>query len=121
MGHYARVTDGVVTNIIVAKVEFFDTYVDDTVGDWIKTSYNTVGGVHYGQDGNPDGGVALRYNFAKIGGSYDAEADAFYEEQPYPSWVLNTDTYLWEAPVAKPSGVASIWIEETRSWDIFES
>ncbi len=120
MGHYARVTDGIVTNVIVAKAEFFDTFVDDTAGDWIKTSYNTVGGVHYGQDGNPDGGVALRYNFAQVGGGYKTEADAFYGISPYPSWVLNTDTYLWEAPVAKPSGVVSIWIEETRNWEVIE-
>ena len=70
MSHFAKVTDGKVTQVIVAEKEFFDTYVDSTPGEWIQTSYNTRGGKHYGQDGKEDGGVALRGNYAGIGYTY---------------------------------------------------
>lgn len=98
MSHFAKVTDGKVTQVIVAEKEFFDTYVDSTPGEWIQTSYNTRGGVHYGQDGNPDGGVALRGNYAGIGYIYDRENDVFYAPQPGADWVLNKTTWTWENP-----------------------
>ena len=98
MPYFAKVTDGKVTQVIVAEKEFFDTYVDSTPGEWIQTSYNTRGGVHYGQDGQPDGGVALRGNYAGIGYTYDRENDVFYAPQPGPEWVLNKTTWTWENP-----------------------
>jgi hypothetical protein len=98
MSHFAKVTDGKVTQVIVAEKEFFDTYVDSTPGEWIQTSYNTRGGVHYGQDGQPDGGVALRGNYAGIGYTYDRENDVFYAPKPGDDWVLNTTTWTWENP-----------------------
>ena len=55
------------------------------------------------ETGKPDGGEALRGNFAKIGHIYDAKNDVFYDNQPYPSWVLNQETWTWEAPVALPT------------------
>ena len=67
MSHYAKVVDGKVTQVIVAEADFFETFVDSSPGEWIQTSYNTRGGVHYGPDGTPDGGVALRANYAGIG------------------------------------------------------
>ena len=73
--------------------------MDSSPGQWVQTSYNTRGGVHYGPDGEPDGGVALRGNYAGIGFIYDAERDVFYPPQPGPEWTLNTTTWLWEAPV----------------------
>jgi len=117
MSHFAKVTDGKVTQVIVAEKEFFDTYVDSTPGEWIQTSYNTRGGVHYGQDGKPDGGVALRGNYAGIGYHYDKEHDVFYAPQPFPSWILNNSTWLWEAPTPMPTdGKMYTWHEETTSW-----
>ena len=59
MGHFAKVVDGKVTQVIVAEPEFFDTFTDTSPGTWLQTSYNTRGNVHYGPDGEPDGGVAL--------------------------------------------------------------
>ena len=103
MAHYAKVKDGVVTQVIVAEADFFDTFVDSSPGQWIQTSYNTRGGVHYGQDSEPDDGEALRKNYAGVGFNYDATADAFYAPQQFASWELNTETYLWEAPVAYPT------------------
>jgi hypothetical protein len=122
MAHYAKVIDGVVTQVIVAEPEFFDTFVDTEAGRWIQTSYNTFGGVHHGEDGQPDGGVALRKNYACIGFTYDDDLDAFVPPQPYPSWTLNEDTCLWEAPVAYPEGSDKYyWDEEQQSWIAYPS
>ncbi len=117
MGHFAKVADGKVTQVIVAEPEFFQTFVDSSPGEWLQTSYNTRGGVHYGQDGQPDGGVALRKNYAGVGYSYDAQLDAFIPPQPFPSWVLDDATCLWNPPVAMPTdGKPYAWDEATQSW-----
>lgn len=117
MGHYARVTNGIVTTVIVAEEEFFQNFVDGTPGQWIKTSYNTRGGVHYGEDGQPDGGIALRKNHAGIGYSYDALLDAFIPPKPYQSWILNEQTCLWESPIPYPNdGNAYVWDEINQQW-----
>lgn len=118
MAHFAKVLSGVVTQVIVAEPEFFDSFVDNSPGEWIQTSYNSKGGVHYGQDGKPDGGEALRMNFASVGYTYDKIKDAFIPQQPFPSWTLNEDTCLWECPVEYPNdGNFYDWNEETQSWD----
>ena len=98
MSHFAKVLDSKVIQVIVAEPEFFDTFVDSSPGQWIQTSYNTRGGVHYGPDGQPDGGVALRGNYAGVGYTYDHQHDVFYPPQPDASWTLNEQTWLWEAP-----------------------
>ena len=122
MAHFAKVLDGKVLNVIVAEPEFFDEFIDDSPGEYIQTSYNTAGGIHYDPEtGDPsaDQTKSLRKNFAVPGGSYDAENDAFYDIQPYPSWTLNTTSYLWEAPVALPEageGEEYDWDEETETW-----
>jgi len=121
MAHYAKVVDGIVTKVIVAEADFFNSFVDDSAGQWIQTSYNTRGGVHYGQDGNPDDGTALRKNYAGIGFSYDADKDAFIPPKPYESWALNESTCLWEAPVELPDdGQQYIWNEGTTNWTLVE-
>lgn len=117
MSHFAKVFDGKVIQVIVAEPEFFTTFADPYPGEWIRTSYNTRGGVHYGQDGQPDGGVALRMNYAGIGYSYDAARDAFIPPQPFPSWVLNDATCLWDAPVPYPTDDKNyVWDEASTSW-----
>jgi len=123
MAHFAKVVDGTVSQVIVAEPEFFDTFVDSSPGTWIQTSYNTRGGVHYSPEtGEPDGGVALRKNYAGIGFTYDATRDAFYAPQPYPSWTLNETSCIWEPPVAYPTdGERYNWNEETQSWDAVET
>ena len=83
MAHYAKVNNGIVEQVIVAEVEFFDTFVDSSPGEWIQTSYNTRGGKYYDQDFNEDIGTPLRKNYAGIGYIYDSVRDAFYEPQPY--------------------------------------
>jgi hypothetical protein len=111
MAHYAKVTNGIVKQVIVAEAEFFDTFVDDSAGKWIQTSYNTQGGVHQ------LGGTPLRKNFAGVGSTYDSEKDAFYAPQPFPSWILNESTCIWEAPISRPDdGKFYDWDEETTNW-----
>ena len=97
MAHYAKVLDGKVVEVIVADAEFFTTFRDTSPGTWIQTSYNTRGNVHYGQNGQPDGGVALRGNYAGIGYTYDAEHDVFYPPKPEGDWVLDEATWTWVA------------------------
>jgi hypothetical protein len=122
MAHYAKVNNGIVEQVIVAEADFFDTFVDSSPGQWIQTSYNTRGGVHYGQDGQPDDGTPLRKNYAGVGFTYDSAKDAFIPPQPYASWTLNDDTCLWEAPVAYPDdGERYTWDEETTSWVLVEA
>jgi len=116
MTHFAKIENGFVTNVIVAEQDFIDTLE----GVWIQTSYNTKGGIHYGQDGNPDNGIALRGNYAGIGYIYDQINDVFYSVQPYASWVLNNSTWTWEPPVSAPTDGMYKWNEETISWDKIE-
>ena len=111
MAHYAKVVDSIVTKVIVAEAEFFDTFVDDSAGQWIQTSYNTHGGEH------TLGGTPLRKNFAGVGFTYDEDKDAFIPPQPFASWILNETTCLWEAPVAYPDdGKEYIWNESITNW-----
>ena len=117
MGNYAKIINAKVTKVIVAESDFFDTFVDTSPGTWLQTSYNTRGGVHYGQDDQPDGGVALRGNYAGIGYTYDSVNDVFYAPQPYPSWTISAPTWEWQAPVPYPTtGGPYTWDEATQSW-----
>jgi len=82
---------------------------------WVKTSYNTKGGVH------KLGGTPLRKNHAGIGYTYDEDRDAFIPKKPFNSWILNEDTCLWNAPVAYPQDNYTYrWNESTLTWDIVE-
>ena len=117
MAYFAKIENNIVTKVIRAGQSFIDNHCE---GTWIQTSYNTHGNVHYGQDGEPDGGVALRGNYAGIGHTYDADNDVFYEQQPYASWTLNTDTWQWISPNAYPNsddGNYYIWDEDVYQAD----
>lgn len=110
MSHFAKVCDGKVVQVIVAEQDFFNTFVDTSPGEWIQTSYNTRGGQH--PEGRP-----LRGNFAGIGYTYDKENDVFYAPQPFSSWVLDTTTWLWTAPIPMPTdGKIYVWAESTLAW-----
>ena len=98
MAHFAKVEDGIVTNVIVADQEF----VDKQDGTWVQTSYNTYGNVHYGEDGEADDGVALRGNYAGIGYIYDSTNDVFHAPKPYASWTLGNNSWLWNPPITYP-------------------
>lgn len=112
MSHFAKVENGIVTQVIVAEQDVIDS---GAFGDgWVQTSYNTVGGQH--PEGRP-----LRKNFAVVGGFYDAENDAFYGHPLFPSWVLNKETFLWEPPTPKPDdGLPYKWDEQKQTWVLIE-
>ena len=123
MSYFAKVLDGKVVQVIAAEQEFFSTFIDTSPGTWIQTSYNTRNGIHYGEDGTPDDGVALRGNYAGIGYVYDYENDVFYEPQPYPSWTLDKTKWKWIPPVALPSDAGTgtppkyySWNESEKNW-----
>lgn len=112
MAHFALVNaQGIVEQVIVAEQDVIDSGIFGNPSSWVQTSYNTHGGVHSG------GGTPLRKNYAGIGFKYDSVNDAFYAPQPYPSWVLNQESYLWESPVPYPNDSKMYqWDEPTTSW-----
>jgi hypothetical protein len=106
MAHYAFLNE----NNIVTEVIFGN---EETTGDWeayygefrgqrcVRTSYN----------GN------IRKNYAGIGFTYNEDKDAFIAPQPYPSWVLDEATCLWEAPVTYPTDDNKYsWDENSQNW-----
>jgi hypothetical protein len=128
MAHYAKVQKGIVTRVIVAEPEFFDKFVDDSPGKWVKTSYNMKGGVYFDPETRQpaeDQSVIqedegrMRKNFAGVGFIYDKELDAFYPKKPYDSWTLNETRAQWEPPVAMPDDFPETlyeWDEENLQW-----
>ena len=121
MSYFAKVDgDQKVIRVIKADESFIKKIIDPVPGKWLQTSYNTRGGIHYDPaTGQPsaDQSKALRKNYAGIGYSYDKERDAFIPPQPFPSWVLNDTSCLWEAPVAVPTdGKRYDWDEDSGSW-----
>ena len=118
MAHYAFINmQNIVTEVITGK--------DETDGptNWEihygnireqvckRTSYNTKGGQHL------NGGTPFRKNYAGIGYTYDFGRDAFIPPKPFPSWTLDSNTCLWEAPVEMPSdGKLYTWDEENQIW-----
>lgn len=108
MSHFAKVENGIVTQVIVAEQDVIDSGLFGT--GWIQTSYNTYGGQH--PEGRP-----LRKNYAGIGYTYDSSRDAFIPPQPFQSWLLNETTCLWDAPTPMPTdGKRYTWDETTTSW-----
>jgi hypothetical protein len=107
MAHYAKVEDGVVTQVIVADGP--DWCEQNLGGEWVQTSYNTAGGVH------ANGKFPIHKNYAGIGYTFDGIG--FAAPQPYASWTKNADSYLWEAPTPMPTdGKRYAWDEPTLSW-----
>ena len=112
MSHFAKIENGLVTQVIVAEAEFFDTFIDLSPGEWLQTSYNTYAGEH------TLGGTPLRKNYASIGFTYDATRDAFIPPKKFESWTLNETSCLWEPPVAYPvDDKEYTWNETDQTWD----
>jgi len=172
MGHYAKVKQGKVVKVISADARFFNNFIDDSPGRWIKTSYNTRKGVHYQANSNDPSPIeyslvsssisasityntilefdseaaasasinagtgslpitesdtsktlALRGNYAGIGYEYDKKLDAFFSPKPYNSWLKETSSFEYIAPVDMPTGDATgsytgsyEWQESSLSW-----
>ena len=100
MAHYAKVVDGKVKQVIVAEADFFNSFVDNSPGEWIQTSFN----------GN------IRKQFAGVDYTYDKVNDEFVEPQPFNSWTLDSNND-WQPPTAYPDdGKKYNWDESTTSW-----
>lgn len=138
VAHYALINEkNIVVNVFVGRDE---NDLAEGISDWEeyyaiplhyvkRTSYNTVGGVHYTQDfdeeGNPQGdpypsedqSKAFRKNFAGIGFTYDAELDAFIPPQPVDSWILDKETCLWQPMLPPPEdGKQYEWDDTIADW-----
>jgi|LWDU01.1.fsa_nt_gi hypothetical protein len=117
MAHYAILnSDNIVTRVEVVNNEAI-TDVDGNEqeqlginllitlygdGNYKQTSYNSN----------------FRKNYASVGFAYDVTRDAFIEHtSPYPSWVFNEETCLYESPTPMPiNDKGYVWNEETISW-----
>ena len=110
MAHFAKVENGVVTQVIVIEQDVLNLGHWGDPSLWIQTSYNTSGGVH------SQGGTPLRKNYAGIGYTYDSVRDAFIPPKPYASWLLNETTCQWGAPTPMPTTGMHRWNEETLAW-----
>lgn len=124
MAHYAIINeDSIVVNVIVGREEddlpegitsWEDHYAEINGMTCKRTSINTRGNQHL------QGGTPFRGNHAEIGGEYDADADVFLPVKPFPSWVLDTETYLWEPPIPLPSESDPEWSPEVMAEYGFE-
>ena len=130
MAHYAKVNNGIVEKVIVAEASYFDTFVDDSPGEWIQTSYNTFAGVHY-EPGpssdltkpSSDQSKALRKNYAGIVYTYYKYRDAFIPPKCEESLTLNETTCQWDCPLSYPTdGKSYTWddaaykADNTKGW-----
>ena len=114
MAYYAKVINGIVDKVIIADVEFFDTFADDSPGKWLETSITGD----------------IRKNYAGIGYTCDATRDAFIPPKPLTfdgdiaeSFVLNEETCQWQNSVPYPSdGVRGdekyYWSEKTLKFEV---
>jgi hypothetical protein len=99
MQYFAKIENQTVTNVIVADQDF----ITAIGGTWVETLPGCKGGIHYGDNGQPDGTTALRKNYAGIGDTYDSVKDAFYKPKPSNLYQLNDTTCLWELnPIYTP-------------------
>ena len=109
MSHFAKVENGIVTQVIVAEQDVIDSGLFGT--DWVQTSYNTHGNVH------ANGGTPLRKNYAGVGYAYDDQRDAFIPPQPFPSWAMGEETCQWSAPTPMPTDNKIYqWDESALTW-----
>ena len=120
MAHFAKIENDTVVQVIVAEQDF----INKLDGEWIQTSYNTRGGVHY----NPNTGLpssdqskALRKNYAGVGFIYDRDNDMFITPKPYESWLLNLETGDWDSPISYPDdGQIYYWNESILNWELVD-
>lgn len=107
MGHFAKVENGFVTQVIVAEQDVIDAGLFGS--GWVQTSYNTQAGQH--PENRP-----LRKNYAGMDYTYDVVRDAFIPPQPANNFSLNESTCTWEAPADENSEVTHVWDGVVQSW-----
>jgi hypothetical protein len=128
MGHFAKIENNKVVNVIIADQEFIDKGLVE--GVYLETTPGVVGGIVYQDpptqpiqddevpaEPTPTDLPSVRKNYGGIGMDYNPELDAFIPLQPYPSWTLNETTCQWEAPTPYPDDDGRYtWNEDTLSW-----
>jgi hypothetical protein len=121
MAYFAKLGTG---NIVEQVISINNSVITDSNGveqeqlgvDFINKLYNTRDVWKQTSYNNN-----IRKNFAAIGYQYDQQRDAFIAPQPFNSWILNKNTWTWEAPIAKPDdNNIYTWNEQTLSWDKVE-
>jgi hypothetical protein len=132
MSHFAHVQNGIVTEVLVIEQDVLNTGAWGNPSEFVQTSFNTLlGDYKLGSDittklalkssgTKADRDARNRKNFAGVGYIYDAKRDAFYEPQPYKSWVLDELTCLWQAPIPYPEAPTTspeLWHRPTYKWD----
>jgi hypothetical protein len=112
MSHFAEISgsNNIVTRVIVAEQDFINSGAVGSPSTWVQTSYNTTGGVHYGQDGQPDGGTQLRKNYAGIGYTYNSGSDAFISPQPQ-NFVSSSLTFYGDDDPPLPSYIRNYFTQ----------
>lgn len=107
MAHFANIVNGKVKEVIVIDNQYEhdgENYINSVLnlkGTWIQTSYHNN----------------IRGNYAGIGYTYDEVNDVFYSPEPFVSWILNEETWKWEAPIPYPEdGNTYIWDEDNLEW-----
>jgi len=106
MSTFARIDGSIVVGVIIADQQFIDQLNDGFLYVECFSDAN----------GEPD----KRYNMARFGGTYDANAGAFYDERPFVGWQLDA-SYKWKPPTPEPDdGQAYDWDNETQSWVLYE-
>ena len=115
MSHFAKLDENnIVVMVTVGRQEDDgkEAELSERTGETYKqTSYNTHAGIHV------LGGTPFRKNYAGIGFTYDEQRDAFIPPKPFPSWILNETTCIWEAPVPVPTdGNLYYWNEDQQNW-----
>jgi hypothetical protein len=126
MSHFAQIDENnVVQQVLVIEQDEINSYRWGDPETWIQTSYNTRGGIYYTPDTHtpdPDQSKSLRKNYAGIGFLWLLDGPSgpgFAPPSPYPSWVMDSFSYLWSAPVPMPTlnGTGYYdWNEATLSW-----
>lgn len=129
MAHFAEIDDNniVIRTLVIDRAEL-DTGNWGDPAKWIQTSYNTYGGVYYTPNSDPktpdpDQSKALNKNFAGPGYLWlpnGPNGGGFVGQQPYPSWTMNSFSYLWEAPVPMPTPNSPpfyTWNESKLTWE----
>jgi len=106
MAHFAKIENGIVTNVIVVDnsneanaQEYLNSLGIE--GTWVQTSYNA----NFGK------------KFAAIGDTYVASTGNFKSPQPHASWTFSNTEWVWKAPKAEPSnGKLHLWDETLGDW-----
>ena len=142
MAHFAKVEEGLVTEVIVVDnsditdgngdeqeslgIDFINNTLNQS-GTWKQTSYNTYGNAH------ENSGTPLRGNYAGIGYTWDEDDQIFWPKKPYASWVKNTTDARWQSPIGDAPALTAeqtsqneasthkwsyVWNETNQTWDL---